>query len=101
MNKRIAIVAALERELRPLIQGWRVTKRQHQEREFTLHEGEYAIVICGGIGAESGRRAAEAAIALYSPDLIISAGVAGALVPELQIGDTIFPATVIDTQDGS
>jgi adenosylhomocysteine nucleosidase len=33
--------------------------------------------------------------------LLISGGVAGALVPELHVGETIFPAVVIDTQDGS
>src|SRR6266478_1883109 len=101
MNKRIAIVAALERELRPLIQGWPATRYQRQDHVFTFYEREYAMVVCGGIGAESARRAAEGAIVHYSPELIISAGIAGALVPELHVGDTIFPATVIDAQDGS
>ena len=100
MNK-IAIIAALERELRPLIQRWPSTTITHEGREFTLFEGNYAVVIIGGIGAEAARAAAEAIIAKHSPDLLISAGVAGALVPELHVGETIFPATVIDTQDGS
>jgi adenosylhomocysteine nucleosidase len=101
MNKQIAIVAALKREVRLLITGWSSTTIQHQGREFTFYEGAHAIAVCGGIGAEAARRAAEAAIALYSPHLIISAGIAGALLAELHVGDTIFPATVIDTQDGS
>jgi adenosylhomocysteine nucleosidase len=58
-------------------------------------------VVCGGIGAESARRAAEAAIKNYSPEVVVSAGIAGALVPELHVGETIFPALVIDTSDGS
>ena len=58
-------------------------------------------MVCGGIGAESARRAAEAVIANYSPQSVISAGVAGALVSDLHVGDTIFPVVVIDTQDGS
>src|SRR6266567_741545 len=101
MNKQIAIVAALEREVRLLITGWSTTTIQHQGREFTFYEGAHAIVACGGIGAEAARRAAVAAIAHYSPEVVISAGIAGALVAELHVGDTIFPATVIDTQDGS
>jgi len=101
MNKQVAIVAALEREVRLLITGWSTTTIQHQGREFTFYEGAHAIAVCGGIGAEAARRAAVAAIAHYSPELIISAGIAGALVAELHVGDTIFPATVIDTQDGS
>lgn len=58
-------------------------------------------MVCGGIGAESARRAAEAVIANYSPQSVISAGVAGALVSDLHVGGTIFPVVVIDTQDGS
>jgi len=98
---KIAIVAAIERELWPLIKNWPATKIHHEGREFTFYESEYAIVVCGGIGAESARRAAEAIIVRNSPELLISAGVAGALVPELRAGETIFPSTVIDTQDGS
>src|SRR5882757_3718770 len=98
---KIAIIAALEREIHSLVKDWRLTSIQHEGRNFTFHEGGHAVVVCGGIGAEAARRAAEAAIAHYSPDLLISAGVAGALVPDLHVGDTIFPAMVIDTKDGS
>ncbi len=98
---RIAIVAALERELRPLINKWPATTAPHEGRDFTFYECDYAVVVCGGIGSEAAHRAAEAVIVLYSPQIVISAGIAGALVPELHVGETIFPATVIDTQDGS
>lgn len=101
MSARIAIITALDRELRPLTRNWASTKSHHEGREFTFYESQYAVAVCGGIGAEAARRAAEAVIAKYSPQLVISAGVAGALVSDLQIGDTIFPAVVIDTQDGS
>jgi adenosylhomocysteine nucleosidase len=97
MPKQFAIIAALERELHPLINSWPSTIDQ----EHTFYESSYAVAVCGGIGAESARRAAEAVIAKYSPDLLISAGVAGALVLDLRVGTTIFPATVIDSQDGS
>ncbi len=98
---KIAIVAAIERELWPLIKNWPATEIHHDGREFTFFERDYAVAVCGGIGAEAARRAAEAIIVRYSPELLISAGVAGALVPELRVGETIFPSTVIDTQDGS
>lgn len=99
--KKIAVVAALDREILPLVKSWPSSKLTHEGREFTLYESDYAVIVCGGIGQESARRAAEAVIAKYSPEVLISAGVAGALVPELHVGDTIFPAIVIDTQDGS
>lgn len=98
---KIAIVAALERELWPLIKSWPTTVAQHEGREFTFYESNYAVVVCGGIGPEAARRSAEAVIIRYSPEVLISAGVAGALVPELKIGETIFPSAVIDTLDGS
>jgi len=98
---KIAIIAALERELHPLVKSWPTNALNHEGRSFTFHESDYAVAVCGGIGFESARRAAEAAIKNYSPDLLVSAGVAGSLVPELDVGETIFPAVVIDTQDGS
>ena len=98
---KIAIIAAIERELWPLIKNWRSVKAEHEDREFTFYESDYAVAVCGGMGAEYGRRAAEAVIMKYSPEIMISAGVAGALVPELRVGDTVFPAVVIDARDGS
>ncbi len=98
---KIAIVAAIERELWPLIKHWKSTKAEHEGREFTFFESDYAVAVCSGIGAEYGRRAAEAIIKKYLPEIIISAGVAGAVVPELHVGDTVFPAIVIDAGDGS
>ena len=98
---KIAIIAALEHELRPLIGLWSRTKAQHGGRDFTFLESPYAVAVCSGIGPEPGRRAAEAIIALYSPELLISAGIAGGLTPDLKVGETIFPATVIDGRDSS
>ena len=94
---RFAIIAALDRELHPLVKSW----SSITDQERTFHESSYAVAICGGIGAESARRAAEAVIAKYSPHFLISAGVAGSLVADLKVGTIIFPATVIDSQDAS
>src|SRR5258708_7133950 len=95
----IAIIAAIERELWPLIKSWPTTTLRDDGREFTFYESDYAVAVCSGMGAEYGRRAAEAIVVNYSPELLISAGVAGALVPELSVGDTVFPAVVIDARD--
>jgi adenosylhomocysteine nucleosidase len=100
-NKKIAIVAALEVEIRPLIRYWPSAKVQHEGHEFRFFESAYAVAVLAGIGAEAGRRASEAAITRYSPGLVISAGIAGGLTPELRIGETIFPAVVVDAGDSS
>jgi adenosylhomocysteine nucleosidase len=100
-GKKVAIISALERELRPLIEHWPSQTIAHGGRDFTFHESSYAVVVCAGIGPEAARRAAQAAIVTYQPKLLISAGVAGALVPELHVGETIFPAAIIDASDSS
>jgi adenosylhomocysteine nucleosidase len=99
--KKIAIIAALERELSPLLKNWPHKTITHENRDFTFYESDYAVAVCGGIGYEAGRRAAQAAIVHYSPELLITAGIAGALAPELHVGDTIFPVLVIDARDSS
>lgn len=98
---RIAIVAALEREVRPLVKQWRASEREHAGRSFRFFEKDDAVLVCGGIGVEAARRAAEAVIALYSPAVVYSAGFAGALDPGLKVGDVVHPARVINAGDGS
>ncbi len=98
---RLAIVAALEREVRPLVRHWRVNEREHDGRRYRFYEGSQAVLVCGGIGPEAARRAAEAAIVLYTPDVVYSVGYAGALDPALKVGDFLIPRRVINLGDGS
>src|SRR6476660_7296010 len=80
----VAIVAALEREVRPLVREWKVAEREHAGRKFRFFESDRAVVVCGGVGPEAARRATEAAISLYRPARVISAGFAGALIEGLR-----------------
>ncbi|HLZ43590.1 MAG TPA: hypothetical protein VKQ11_21670 [Candidatus Sulfotelmatobacter sp.] len=98
---RVAIVAALEREVRPLVKGWHTTDRQHSGRDFLFFERDETVVVCGGIGAEAARRAAEALIVLYQPSIVYSVGYAGALDPAIGIGQVLRPSRIIDVRDGS
>lgn len=98
---RVAIVAALEREVRPLIKGWRVTQKEVGERQFRFFENDDFVLVCGGIGAEAARRAAEAVIAVYAPKVIYSVGFAGALDPLLKVGDVVQPRRLVSASDGS
>jgi adenosylhomocysteine nucleosidase len=98
---KVAIVAALEREVLPLVRHWRITRREHSGRSFRFFENGEIVLVCGGIGAEAARRATEAAIALYAPGLVYSAGFAGALEAGLKIGEIIAPRRVVNAGDGS
>jgi adenosylhomocysteine nucleosidase len=98
---KVALVAALEREVHPLVKLWRSTEREHEGKRFRFFEDERVVLVCGGIGAEAARRAAEAVIAIYQPESIKSVGFAGALDPALHVGNILSPAQVIDARDGS
>jgi len=99
--KKIAIVAALEREVRPLVKNWRVSEQEYDGRRFRIFENNDVVLICGGIGSVPARRAAEAVIALFTPAKVYSAGFAGALDPHLKIGDVLRPRKVINAADCS
>jgi adenosylhomocysteine nucleosidase len=98
---RIAIVAALEREVRPLIRRWMVSEKEYDGRPFRFFNAEGVVLVCGGIGAEAARRATEAVIALYAPMVVWSAGFAGALDSQLMVGDLQQPRRVVNAGDGS
>jgi adenosylhomocysteine nucleosidase len=98
---RVAIVVALEREVRPLIRGWQASEKESGGRRFQFFEKDEFVLVCGGIGAEAARRAAEAVIAIYAPSLIYSAGFAGALDPKLKVGGIVQPRRVVNAGDGS
>ena len=98
---KVAIVAALEREVWPLINNWPSKRERFDGREFKFYEKDSVAVVCGGIGPEAARRASEAIIGLYHPALVISAGFAGALDPTLEVGHTLTARYVIDASDAS
>jgi adenosylhomocysteine nucleosidase len=97
---RIAIVAALEREVHPLVKGWHTSEREHAGRRFKFFE-KGDVLVCGGIGTQAARRAAEAVIVLYAPEIVYSVGFAGALEEKLKVGDVVEPARVVNASDGS
>ena len=98
---KVAIVAALQRELSPLIKHWGRVPHQHEGRDFTFFEHGETVAVCGGIGVEAARRATEAVIAIYGPVVVQSVGFTGALDATLRVGDIFLPALVIDARDGS
>jgi len=101
VNIRIAIVAAMEREVRPLIRRWKVRTMEHGGRRYRLFEEGEAVLVCAGIGAEAARRATEAVIQEAHPVRVVSAGFAGALDGTLQVGHVLEPRTVINSADGA
>jgi adenosylhomocysteine nucleosidase len=100
MPGRIAIVAAMEREVAPLIRDWKVRDIEHSGRRYRLFENGDAVLICGGIGAEAARRATETVIQEASPARVMSVGFAGALDSMIRIADVVAPRVVVNAADG-
>jgi adenosylhomocysteine nucleosidase len=82
-------------EVWPLIRDWR--KNPHVRKFF---EAENAVLLCGGIGYEAGKRAAEAVIEYAKPAVLIATGLAGGLKPEWVLGRTMVAAEVVDEATG-
>ena len=98
---RIAIVAAMEREVAPLVRNWKVSSIENSGRQYKVFEDGEVSLICAGIGAEAARRATEAIIQQTRASHILSAGFGGALDPSLRVGEIFEPRTVINSADGS
>ncbi len=97
---RIAIIAAMEREVAPLIRSWTPRTIEQGGRRYQIFEDGQAVVICGGIGAEAARRATEAVIREVNPARVVSVGFAGALDESLEVGQVFEPRIVINAADG-
>jgi adenosylhomocysteine nucleosidase len=98
---RLAIVAAMEREVAPLMRGWKVRQIEHGRRRYGIFEDGDVVVICGGIGAEAARRATEAVIQEARPGRVLSVGFAGALDSTLKVADVFEPRVVVNAADGA
>src|SRR4051812_38988487 len=74
-----------------------------QNRTIRIYEKDDTLIAFGGIGGNSARIAADAAYshAQRNVSLMISAGLAGALVPELKVGDVFIPESIIGDSDNN
>ncbi|MGC2324211.1 MAG: hypothetical protein WA463_16380 [Terriglobales bacterium] len=102
---RVGIVTAMATEVWPLIRNWKKNPYPSQNRGRVGHpleffESEDAVLLCGGIGYEAGKRAAEAVIEYAKPDVLIATGLAGGLKPEWTLGRTMVAAEVVDEATG-
>ncbi len=98
MNDRteVAIVAAMEREIAPLVRGWPVILGPR----YQYFERGSVIAVCGGIGPNAALRAAETVLTFRQPSIIISAGFAGSLRESLAVGSLVVPTKVLSADGG-
>jgi adenosylhomocysteine nucleosidase len=99
----IVIIAAMKQEVAPLLHdsafSWKPSTRI--TTGFGAWTSDRVALVCGGIGAKAATLATSRAIEEFSPALVISAGLAGALVPELHVAHVVRAACIVSSSTGA
>jgi adenosylhomocysteine nucleosidase len=95
---RIAIIAAMPSELKPLVRGWRHERRNGVDL-WSSENGEW-IAACAGAGVDAATRAFAEIEKLGPITTVLSTGWAGALREELAPGEAFDVSVVIDARTG-
>jgi len=96
---RIAIIAALPREIATLVRGAYADKSLLR-RGVHLFNLERAVVVAAGMGAERASVAVGVALAAGPVETLISVGLAGACSGDLCAGEVAEASTVVEVKTG-
>jgi len=99
----LAVVAALDDEIRIIRSRMDVDSRVHiRPSLFTLgqYEGKPLILVRGGMGMDSMRRAMEYLVERYRPDFCLHVGYCGGADPRYGPGDLVIAESVVDAKTG-
>ena len=97
MKEYPAIIAALPREVKHLVRGW---KQYKLAERVVVYSNERAVVAHAGMGPERAALAVQAAMAVRPVTALVSVGLAGGCDPAVRVGDTVRAGVVVDTQSG-
>lgn len=97
MSECMGIIAALPREIKPLVRGW---KEERLPGRIHVYTKGPAVVVCAGMGTERVTLAVQAAMAARPVTSLISVGLAGACDPALRVGDVVWAGVVVDAKSG-
>ncbi len=99
MPAKVAIIAALPREIAGLIRGL-PPAADLRRRGVHLHRSASAVVVAAGMGSARVTLAVEAALRDSGVELLVSTGLAGACSPEIAAGEVLEASSVIDAKTG-
>jgi adenosylhomocysteine nucleosidase len=99
---RIALIAALPGELKPLVKDWQrvATETAGTKKWIFSRQQDTWIAVCAGMGADAALRAYATAVSDGPVDMLLSVGWAGSLHEEVPPGTVQVPTIVIDAQTG-
>ncbi len=93
----IAVLCAIRQEVSPLAACMNVSKKFNID-EIPFYQGDMdgrpLTLVQGGIGRDNAIKAASCLLESTSVDLLISAGVAGGIIPGLNVGDLVVAERV-------
>ncbi len=99
----IGLIAAMPQEstaLRRLVKGWkRIALGKLDCKAFELY-GHNCLLVTSGMGLRRASEATRYLIESYSPRLLISFGIAGAVEADLAIGDVVVPEAYCKLEHG-
>jgi adenosylhomocysteine nucleosidase len=98
--RRVAIIAAMPAELKPLTRGWQHERSNGVDLWRWSFDGGEWIAACAGAGVNRAAKAFAEVEKSGELDSVISTGWAGALREELVPGQTYDVSTVIDARTG-
>jgi len=96
---KIAIIAALPREISGLVRGTRPEANLRRDG-IHLHQIDGAVVAAAGMGASRVTLAVDAALRTEGIELVVSTGLAGACSSEVRAGEVVEATTVVDAKTG-
>jgi adenosylhomocysteine nucleosidase len=96
MKECPAIIAALPREIKGLVGGWRA----HKDGKVVVYTSDFAVAACAGMGASRVALAVQAAMAMRPVTALLSVGLAGGCDPKVRVGDVVCAGVVVDTLSG-
>jgi adenosylhomocysteine nucleosidase len=96
VKPRVAIIAALPREVAGLVKGW----QEQRERGVFVWSSAEAVVVAAGMGEARATLAVGAAMQSGPVSELISVGLAGACDPAIAVGSVMEAAEVIDVRSG-
>jgi len=100
MSLKVGIVSAMQREVAPMLKDWQEGLLDYEKRKYTVWRTDGAVYIQSGIVRDPAMFATRALVGNQQPDILVSAGFAGALTRLLTVGESIAPGTVIDAKTG-
>jgi adenosylhomocysteine nucleosidase len=99
---RVALLAPMRQELRPLVRKLRLERDPEVDARFVGRVGDVDVVASlTGIGTRAATRATETLLDSLTIDHVMVVGIAGGVDPAEPIGASIAPELVVDGESGS